>query len=474
MYRHVLCVYPYRRELNDLGFLPPLGLEFIASVIAPWAQCLEIVDLRREPGQTADFIRADTDLVCFSLNWDRERDFICRQVGSVDAGITTILGGRCASEQPDVWLSELENVDAVVRGDGEETMRELMQAKPRQQIEGLSWRHDGEIVHNPNRDPGPIQDDLAPCRRLRRQKYDVIVNGYNTGLEVDLLAGSRGCPFNCKFCSFSRNPWGVKRKWSARSPESIVAELEQISAPIVAFTDDLFTFDMERVGRICDLIIERGIDKKYVINARLEIAKHPEIMRKMERAGFAMLLLGIESAHDKTLKSMRKGFNTDDIRRYCQAMRNTTMFKHGYFILGNIGESVEQMRQIAPFASEIGLDSISLSTLRVSPYSGLEELVAENPGYHIADNGKIYPDFCPPKQMRRLRREINRSFYSTSQVLSIISKANKHGAGRLIPMALRAALYGTGRAIGQFCAKTVTGRKRDKAYSKQNQISEIG
>ena len=67
---------------------------------------------------------------------------------------------------------------------------------------------------------------------------------------------------------------------------------------------------MDRVERICDLILERGIRKKYVVQARLEIARRPEVIDKMELAGFSMLLLGIESAQDKTLRSMRKGFNT--------------------------------------------------------------------------------------------------------------------------------------------------------------------
>ena len=67
-------------------------------------------------------------------------------------------------------------------------------------------------------------------------------------------------------------PWGYKRQWSARSPESVAEELARIEAPVVAFTDDLFTFDMDRVDRICDLILARGIRKKYIINARLEIA----------------------------------------------------------------------------------------------------------------------------------------------------------------------------------------------------------
>ncbi len=429
----MLCVYPYRRELKELGFLPPLGLEHIASVIEPFAREVEIADLRRDTRRTADFLRRDTDLVCFSVNWDLERQFLREEISSVDGDIKVIVGGRYATEAPEEWLNQLPQVDAVVRGDGEETMLDICRQEPWSHIKGLSYRQEGQIQHNPNREPGPIQDSLEPCRSRRKQEYDLQIKGHRTGLQIDMVAGSRGCPFNCAFCSFNRNPWGTKRKWSARSPESVVDELESLPAPVVAFTDDVFTHDMSRVERICDLILKRGIRKKYVINARLEIARSPQVLKKMEQAGFAVLLLGIESAQDKTLRSMRKGFNTSQIREYCSVLKESSMIKHGYFILGNIGESEEEMLQIAPFAREIGMDTISLSTLRNSPYSGLDELVAETPGYYVSSKGKIYSDHCPPQKMRELRRRINHDFYRSRQVLRVMDKFRRQGALRLLP-----------------------------------------
>ena len=120
----------------------------------------------------------------------------------------------------------------------------------------------------------------------------------------------------------------------------------------------------------------------------------------MERAGFAFLMFGIESTQDKTLRSMRKGFNIKQIREYCKGLRKTSMIRHGYFILGNIGETVPEMLEIPSFAPELGLDTIALSTLRAHPYSGLDELVANNPGYHIAPNAE-------PPQLLRYKTPIN-------------------------------------------------------------------
>ena len=433
MYRHVLCVYPYGRELGGVGFFPPLGLESIAAIIEPHTQALDIVDLRQEPGCSKDFMRPDTDMVCFSVNWDRDPDFLRQEILSIPPDVFTLVGGRHATDDPERWLNECPNVDAVVRGDGEELTEDFCRGVPLEDIAGLSFRRNGQIIHNPNRTLGPLRQDVYPNRRLRRYTYQVGFPELSTGLLIDMISSSRGCPFNCTFCSFNRNPWGEKRNWSARSPESVLEELSQIEAPIVGFTDDLFTHDMDRVERICDLILARGIRKNYLINARLEIARHPRVLRKMARAGFMLLMLGIESAHDKTLRSMRKGFNTAQIRQYCKVLGKTNMIMHGYFILGNIGESVQEMFQILPFARELGLDTVAISTLRVGPHSGLEELVAANPGYHVAPNGKVYSDHCSVQQIKQMRRRIYREFFNIPQFLQLVRKGLRVGQLGILP-----------------------------------------
>ena len=114
--------------------------------------------------------------------------------------------------------------------------------------------------------------------------------------------------------------------------------------------DDLFTHDLDRVESHLRPDPGRGIRKRYFVNVRLEIARRPDVLRKMEQAGFSMLMLGVESAHDKTLRAMRKGFDVARIRKYFEVLRHSRMFLHGYFIVGCIGESRDDMLQIAPFA----------------------------------------------------------------------------------------------------------------------------
>jgi radical SAM superfamily enzyme YgiQ (UPF0313 family) len=431
VFQHVLCVYPYRKDLKKFRFIPPLGLELIGKVIEPHARALDIIDLRYESKRTTDFLRPETGMVCFSVNWKRRVELLREEIMSVPPDIFTILGGRHATEDPEGWLASCPNVDAVVRGDGEEVMEDLCKGVPLENIAGLSFRNGGGIIHNSIRRLGAIKDQLYSNRSLRRYIYEVEVQNISTGVEMDIFSASRGCPFKCTFCSFNFNPWGEKRNWSGRSPESIVEELAQIKAPLVGFADEIFTYDMDRVERICDLILDRGIRKKYIINARLEIARRPDVIRKMELAGFAMLLLGIESAQDKTLRAMRKGFNTAKIREYFDVLRRSSLLLHGYFIVGNIGESVAEMKQILPFARELGLDTVNLSLLRNSPHSGLDKLVAQNPDYHFTPTGKIYSDHCSIEELKQLRHNLSKGFYTKRQHLRILNKMRRTGLLKL-------------------------------------------
>jgi radical SAM superfamily enzyme YgiQ (UPF0313 family) len=426
-YRHVLCVYPYPAGVGGGGW-PPLGLEIVAAALAPHAEAIDVIDLRRERGATTDFIRKDTDLVCFSVNWEQQIGFIRNEIRSVPPEILTIVGGRHVTEDPDRWLSACPNIDILVRGDGEQIVGEIARGRPLDQITGISYRRGGETVHSAAHECVPVHNGLYPHRDLRRYTYTLDFGGLK-GRLFDTVASSRGCPFNCKFCSFSLNPWGEKRSWSARSPESVVREIEEIDADIVGFLDDIFTHDPDRVSAICDLLMARGIRKRYAVNARIEIARRPDVLRKMERAGFSLLLLGIESAQDRTLRSMRKGFDTRQVREYFRVLRKSRMLLLGYFIVGNIGETEAEMRQIVPFARELGLDLLNLCVLRNEIYSGLDDLIARTPGYHTAPGADkiVYSDKYPVKHLRRLQRRLLVKFYTPGHVLHVLKKSLRNG-----------------------------------------------
>jgi len=427
MFRHVLCLFPYRRTRSSMTSFPPLGLEYVAAALRPYAERIDLVNFRhvRTPS-TQPFLRPETDLVCYSINWRKDLELIRDDINALPPGVMTILGGRTATEDPRYWLEACPNVDAVVCGDGEQAMAEIAAGRPWPEVAGLVYRgRDGQVVFNPPRANVPLDDDLMPARELRQHSYYLTSKGVSTGIKMDKVAGSRGCPFNCKFCSFAVNPWGVKRCWAPRSPESIVREIEQIDADLILFVDDLFTHQPDRVAEICDLLIAKRIRKHYIVNARLEIAKRPDVIRKMEQAGFLALLIGVESTQDATLKSMNKGFTVEQVRQRFQVLRKSKMIINAYFIVGNIGETEEQMLSTASFARSIGVDLIHVSRLRNEPYSGLSELVEQTPGYHIDPDGFVYSDDYSAQHIANLRKRIDRRFHSPLHVAGVVIKLSR-------------------------------------------------
>jgi anaerobic magnesium-protoporphyrin IX monomethyl ester cyclase len=247
-------------------------------------------------------------------------------------------------------------------------------------------------------------------------------------LTFDTILTTRGCPYQCKFCTFSLNPLGQKRTYAERSLESVIEELKTITADVVLFSDDNFFTNPKRSEKLCDLIIENNIKKIFTVQTRIEIANHPVLLEKAEKAGFKLFLVGIESPHDRILEQLQKGFTQQKIREAFKVLNNYNFYIHGYFIYGNIGETENEMVYIADFAKELNLDTISFQKLRMEKYSMLKEVIAKTPGYYYDSNGgPVYSDQFSLKDLKRVRNRIKSRFYDIRQVKHIVSKVWRIG-----------------------------------------------
>ena len=435
-YRHALCLYPYFSGDRGTGldFFPPTGLEYIATALKSHVDQISLIDLRHKrslqsPRKMSEFIHRGVDLICISIGWRAQYKKACDYISQLPSRPTTVVGGREATENVEDILLRCHNVDVVVRGEGEQTIQELSDGLPWEQILGLSYRRNGTIVHNPNRPLQPIENIDPPDRSLRQSRYFPVAHGIRLlPMEFDTILSSRGCPYKCKFCTFSMNPLGQKRDYVARSPESVVDEIEASKGKMIIFADDNFFVNPDRVERICDLIIERGIDKLYFANARIEAARYPHMLEKAYRAGFRMLLLGIESASDRILEQLNKGFNTKQIRDAFTVFRRFPFFYHAYFIYGNVGETEEEMMAIPEFARELGVHMINLSKLRVDKFTPLRKLVESMPGYWINEKGNIYSHEFDRKRLKQIRNRIrNRFLYRPGQLAKILTTVHNGG-----------------------------------------------
>lgn len=429
-YKHALFLNPYIESSanSTMMLFPPTGLEYVATSAKGLVNKITLMDLRYEPDfcdteKFIAYISSSIDILCVSMGWDRQFDEICQMLNRVPDNITLVVGGYKATEKVEELFKRCPTIDIIVRGEGEETIREILKGNPLKDILGISYREGGLIKHNPNR-PFPNVDILgAPDRSLRRNEYSFALNGIKIAdISFDSVLSARGCPFNCKFCTFGLNPLGQKRNYAARNVKSVVDEIQGLKASVIIMSDDDFFADHKRAEEICDLIIERKIKKRFVAQARIDIAKYPNLLEKMVKAGFKALLIGIESPHDWILKQLNKGFNQEMIRKYFKVLMKYPIFYNGYFIYGNIGETEKEMLYIGQFAKEIGIDSIACNKLRIEKFSPLKELALNTPGYHVTDRGELYSDTYSHATLKKIGRRIKFTFYTPSRYVKILWK----------------------------------------------------
>ena len=434
-YKHALALNPYFGDSTALmGVFPPTGLEYIAASMKDLVGKVTLLDLRHEkayqdPKALSKFIRNEIDLLCVSIRWRSLFENVCDFVSQLPPEVCTIVGGYKATEEVEYLFDRCPNIDMIVRGEGEEIIKQVVTGVPYKDIRGLSYRENGGIVHNEIHPLPDITRIPFPDRSLRKHDYCMVKHGVRLSSHTfDTVLTTRGCPFKCKFCTFSLNPLGQKRSYTERPVESVIEELKTVSADVVLLSDDNFFTNTKRSEQLCDLIIKNKIKKIFIAQTRIDVARHRRVLDKAEKAGFKVFLIGIESPHDRILKQLQKDITQRQVRDAFAVLTQYNFYLHGYFIYGNIGETKEEMLYIPKFAKEIKLDSISFQKLRVEKFSPLKEVVEETPGYYYNRiGGSVYSDLYGRKELKQIRNRIRSEFYDLPQVIHIIRKARRIG-----------------------------------------------
>ena len=420
----ICFLYPDNGEGSRFDrMFPPLGLELVAAGVRDCVRKRCLVDLRFDTDWQR-FITTDTDLVAISMLWDKPLDQILELTGqlrSLRPGITIVAGGRVAeaNQQALVTAPEAARVDVVFSGPDDGRFRQYVAHGDPAGLSGVAFLKNGNFIRVPAPAQGPIPDLPRPDRSLRRSRYRLLRrDGLDLGVATDAIQSSRGCSFKCSFCTFNRDLEGNNIRFTTRSAESVADELAEIEADYVVFVDDNVCEDIKRMTRLCDLLIARGIRKTYGIETRINLGLHPDVAAKMALAGFRHVTFGLEAIHDHTLKFLNKGFRRHTIENAFAAIRHLPMLFVGNFIVGNVGETREQMLEIPGFARSIGLDSIMVNHLRCRGPEPLTQAVMDAPGYHIdAATRKVYSDALGLEDIRQIIRQIKRDFWTPRQRL---------------------------------------------------------
>ena len=344
---------------------PPLGLMSVAAVLENHE--VEILDLKVDKLSKEDVKKkmSSVDIVGISVltpSVDYALE-LCRLAKHYNC--LTVLGGVHPSMDPK--LMNNPEVDVVVRGEGELSFKEIADGKSLKSIAGISYKDDDKIIHNPERAPANLNS--IPFPRID------LISKYNGkymawGKKLDALSTARGCPYKCNFCCVPK----VWKGYRERTPREVVNEIKQMdtNAEIIAFVDDNFCHNMKRVGEICDLIIQEGLnDRLYSCFSRIDsIVRHPEIVDKMYAANMRVVFIGIEAATQESLDKMKKKTKLDDIYNACRILEEKGMMIWGGHIIGNLNDKYEDVEALIDLSKSLPIDIAQFTV--ITPYPGTE------------------------------------------------------------------------------------------------------
>jgi anaerobic magnesium-protoporphyrin IX monomethyl ester cyclase len=243
----------------------------------------------------------EPDLVGLSvMTFQRRSAFrLVERLRGVRPGVPIVVGGYDPSLATDAWTGTTPGIDFIVRGEGEETLSELLRALESRSafdaIAGLSFRANGRFRHNPSRRIRPLEDDSL---RLPNRSARVLAGYTLLGRPIDVVETSRGCTYDCSFCSIIAMRG---RNFHRRGFERVIADIRDArehGARAIFIVDDNITLDVKRFEALCDAILEARLDDiEYVVQAMTSaIADHGATLApKMRRAGFRYVFLGIEN-----------------------------------------------------------------------------------------------------------------------------------------------------------------------------------
>jgi len=323
---------------------------------------------------------------------------VARAVKAVCPAIMTVLVGPPTSQYA-AQILEHAAIDIVARLEYDFTLQALARvlegSKDLSSVDGISFRINGEIIHNPDRAFSTSADlDTIPFVSKVYKKYLHIEDyflGQSLYPEVQIFTG-RGCPNQCTFCAWPQTLTG--RRYRVRSISSVLDEFAWIEANLkvkeVFFEDDTFTISKERVLEFCKGYQERGLSVTWSCNARANTLDF-ETMQAMKKANCRLLIAGYESGVDSILLAIKKGITTDQIRTFAEDARKARLLVHGDFIIGLPGETKETIEQTKKLIREVKPDILQVAV--ASPFPGTEFYVwCRDNGYLLTDDPNEYLD----------------------------------------------------------------------------------
>lgn len=398
--------------------LPRLGLPIISSILKKEGHsvdifCEDLSEINYKKAYSSDLIGISTITSTAPRAYKIAREF-------KEMGIPVTIGGPHATFRPEEALTYGHYC---VRQEGEETIKELVEALENKgelsNIKGLSYIDDGKFKHNPDR-PLLCELDSIPFSDI-----DGIIG--HERMRIFPIQTSRGCPFNCSFCSVTPM---FGKKYRMRSIDSVIAEIEYRKQRDIFFYDDNFASDKERTKRLLEKMAQLGISpKSWTAQVRIDVAKDEELLKLAKTTHCLFFYIGFESINPESLKEYKKGQTLGEIKEGIEIIHRFGMRIHGMFVLGSDSDKEETIRETVDFAKRHKIDTVQFLILTPLPGTRtFNELDREGRiftyDWSLYDGMNVVyqPKNMTPYQLQLGNMKALRKFYSLRSIIKLFLK----------------------------------------------------
>lgn len=376
MQTDILLLHPPFPTWSQL--MPPLGLGYIGAYLQKKGYSVGLVDLALGNGTKIlpKLKSTKPAVVCISgltTQYEGSKEY-AKLIKSYNKDVLIIMGGIHASAIPEYILKDCENIDIVVKGEGEYVLDWFLKTGSPVGIPGMYYKDNGTVIGEP---PEPITDlDTlpSPWSFLPLEDYDgCSVNGIlkPRGRQAVAILSSRGCPYKCSFCSASQ---AHGRKIRLRSVGNIISEIKELMSKgirEVQILDDNFTFYKEHACGVCEAMLDEGLDLVWTLPNGIRADRVDiEVLGMMKDAGCYYVGIGIESGSESVLKMVHKELSLESVAEAVNLTKELGIITQGFLLVGIPGETKEDLEETSEYVRSLPLDRISIN--QAMPYPGTE------------------------------------------------------------------------------------------------------
>jgi hopanoid biosynthesis associated radical SAM protein HpnJ len=370
--------WPATREIDSFWY--PVWLSYPAGML-PGSRLLDAPPHKVSVAETVQIASNYEFVVLFTSTVGFDSDLrIVRRMKEVKPDLKVAFVGPPVQIKPKESLMASPDIDFIVRGEFDHAVVEFARGKPLGEIAGVSYRKDGDVIHNPARPSLETEElDRLPFA-TEVYKRDLVIENYNVPFLLHPYVAfytSRGCPALCTFCLWPQTLSG--HAWRVRSSENVAREVRQAlqlfpQAKEFFFDDDTFNIRKERVLELCAKFKPLGF--RWSCTARDH--SDYETLKAMADAGARLLIVGFESGDPQILKNIKKGATVEMARRFAKNCKELGIAIHGDYIIGLPGETKESIERTIEFAKELDSETIQVSIAHAYPGTEFYDYAAQH------------------------------------------------------------------------------------------------